>query len=498
MNTNFNIAIVDDETSIGEMLEVVFIEEGYNVDLFTLPSQFLSSFKKNKYDVMIFDLMMPQKSGIELIKETKKLDPESKCIIISAFGTGKKAKEALKFGAIDFIEKPFDIEKIKESIRKITLKTKTDRQNPKDKSHEFILGNSDIIKKLRERTKLAAKSDSTILITGETGTGKELVADTIHFYSNRKYNPFIKVNCSAISENLYESELFGHVRGSFTGAYDNKDGKFKLAEGGTLFLDEIGDLPLNAQAKLLRILQNKEFSPVGSTETFTADVRIISATNYDLIKRVEQGLFREDLYYRLNIIHITTPPLRDRKDDIKFLIEIFIKKFASKLNSPKKKISDLALQIMLEYSWAGNVRELENLIERFYVLVTTDTISIGDLPPDITNISPETTTTPTLAELEKSYIFYLLSIFDGNRTHTADVLEIDTSTLWRKLQKYGFDERVSNSSFEDFVNKANIELVEKSIIYYFDKCQKLNVEEISKLTGIKLQTLKKKIQKYEI
>jgi DNA-binding NtrC family response regulator len=371
-------------------------------------------------------------------------------IVMTAFASVDSAIEALKNGASDYITKPFKVDEIKIAVKKSLQQKRMTRENVQLKKElhtkfdfdAFISNNSEVVKLKKLAEKIAA-SDSTVLIEGESGTGKELIARAIHYRSPRSDKPFITINCAALPETLLESELFGHVRGSFTGAIKDKEGLFAAADGGTFFLDEVGTTSLAIQAKLLRVLEEKEITPVGGTAPLKVDVRVLAATNADLEQEVKLGNFRADLYYRLHVIPIRIPPLRERKDDIKLLSSYFVRKYCRKMHIGEKSLSDDATGRLLSYQWPGNVRELENALEHAVLLSKGDQIEVGDLPERVTEssqiklVAETRPPSPTLEAIEKSYIFWILNQTGWQKSKAASILGIDSSTLYRKIEKYG-------------------------------------------------------------
>lgn len=508
-----NVLIIDDENSLCEMLKMMLYDKGLKADYFTSPSRGLSMALKKNYDVALVDLMMPEIDGIEVLKRLKESSPETEVIMVSAFGTIDKVKESLRFNAYDFIEKPFDIDKLSQRILsavEMSKQKKSDNVGDKngnnnlDAAHSYDvvhskrvspIGADSVFKNVIDMTIRAANADTTVLITGETGTGKELIANLIYDNSARRGRPFIKINCPSIAPTLYESELFGYEKGSFTGAYKDAEGKFSAAQGGVMFLDEIGDMPLDAQAKLLRVLQYKEYSPVGSTKVLNADVRVIAATNFSLPDLVKKGLFREDLYYRLNLVNIHLPPLRERQDDIMCLVEHFNDVFSKKYGEEKKKFSKDVIDIFKKYSWPGNIREMENLVERMFILFESEKIELAQLPEQIHRLDSSINNCPTFETLEKAYIYYLLSKSDWDKKSVASILGVDLSTLYRKLARYGLDNAKDEKNLEIDV-KGNLELVEKAILYYFINAEKFNLTDLAFQLGYSLEGLKEKLRKY--
>jgi len=444
------ILIVDDEASVGQFLSIMLEREGYKVEAVLSGKDALEKIAENPPQVVLADLRMPEMDGIELLTRIKEEDPRIAVVIMTAYGSLESAVEAMRKGAFDYVMKPFQIEEIKLVIKRAIEERKLREENlelkRRVKQYELkeIVGKNEKFQKVLELAKKVAPTDSTVLIRGESGTGKELIAKAIHNMSPRANNPFIAINMAALPEELLESELFGYTKGAFTGATKNKEGLFKAAEGGTILLDEISEASPRIQVKILRALQEKEITPVGSTKTIKVDVRIIASTNADLEKMVAEGKFREDLYYRLNVVYIHLPPLRERKDDIPLLTNHFLKKYTSLYNLPPKKISDETMKILLEYSWPGNVRELENAIERAVILSEGEVIKPVDLPEKIRDrfsvggVSDQVSLSGlTLEELEKRYILQVLDETGWNKNRAAQILGIDPSTLYRKLQRYG-------------------------------------------------------------
>lgn len=384
------ILAVDDERGMRDLLRKVLSKEGYEVITAEDGEEGLNLIKENSFDIVIADLDMPIMNGIEMIKRAKDFDPNITIIIITAYASIESAVEALKLGAYDYLIKPFEIDELKIIVKKaferINLVTENTylKQEIEEKFYfPGVVGKSESMKKVIELIDAVSKTDSLVLIEGESGTGKELVAKAIHQNSHRKNNPFIVLNCGALSEGVLESELFGHEKGSFSGAFTQRKGRFELANSGTLFIDEVGELSLSAQTRLLRVLQEKEFERVGGTYPIKVDVRIIAATNKNLEKEVKENRFREDLFYRLNVFKINVPPLRDRKEDIIELSNFFISKFTKEMNKKITGLSPEAIKILKNYSWPGNIRELQNVIERAVVLCKDDIITPRELPDNL-------------------------------------------------------------------------------------------------------------------
>jgi two-component system response regulator AtoC len=440
------ILVVDDEAIVRESLSDWLKDVGYQVFTAENGHKALELIEKEKPSIMIADLVMPGMDGIELMKRAKAQQPKIDVIIITAYASIPTAITAMKEGAYDYIEKPFCPERAEFLVEKLAEHQElveenlSLRQRLEDRYRfENIIAKSSKMQRVIEVIKVVAKSNATILITGESGTGKELVARAIHSQSHRRNKPFVAVSCAALPESLLESELFGHEKGSFTGAYAQKKGKFEFANGGTLFLDEVGEMSANIQVHLLRVLEEKEFTRVGGNEPIRVDVRVISATNKDLRKAIEKQEFREDLYYRLNVVNIELPPLRERKEDVPLLAEHFLHKFAMENQKEITGFSPEAMELVLDYDWPGNVRELENAIERAVILAKDSIITIADLPQE--NLSPAYSTTPrkNLKEVERGHIWSVLRETGENYSEAARILGISRMTLYNKAKEYGFD-----------------------------------------------------------
>lgn len=447
------ILVVDDEKSIREILHIFLKEEGYKVTLADNGQSGLNALRNDIFDLIITDLKMPKSSGIELLKAIKEESPETVVVIITAFGSTESAVEAMKLGAFDYIQKPFKIDDIrlviKNALEKQELRKEVSvlKEQLKTPSLENIIGESDAMLNLFSLISKTASSSANVLITGESGTGKELVAKAIHNISPRKDNNIVAINCAAIPEGLLESELFGYMKGSFTGATANKQGLFELADGGSLFMDEIGDMPLAIQAKLLRVIEDGSFRRVGGVSDITVDVRLISATNADIKELIAEKRFREDLYFRLNVLSIDVPPLRDRKDDIPLLIDHFV----NKLSGGRVSFSPEAVRMFRDYHWKGNVRELENIIERLVLLCDKDVIDGEDLPNEIRLISTaETVSMPSdginieklIESTEKAYLLKALEKTNGVKTDAAKLLKLSFRSFRHRLKKYGIDKKI--------------------------------------------------------
>jgi len=451
------ILIVDDEESFRNVLTVILRKEGYEVEGAANGEEGLNKISTAAFDHILCDIRMPQMDGLEFLQESKKTGVDAPIIMMSAFGTIDTAIEAMKSGAYDYISKPFKPDEIILTLKKAEEREKLRKENEllrreikREYSFENIVSKNEKMNKIFEIIRKVAPYKSTILITGESGTGKELVARAIHYNSDRSKMFFVPVNCGAIPENLLESELFGHVKGAFTDAIRTKKGLFEEADGGTIFLDEIGELPTQLQVKLLRVLQDGEIRRVGESKSIQIDVRIIAATVKDLTREVNEGRFRDDLFYRLNVLHLSIPPLRERKEDIPILIQHFINKHNQGLNKNIKDMDTKVLELLMNYKWSGNVRELENTIERAVVLTDGERIELDNLPFEIQNFQNEV---PMVSMAEEEYsvkkasrmleiglIRKALRKTKGNHTHAAKLLEISHRALLYKIKDYGIVE----------------------------------------------------------
>jgi DNA-binding NtrC family response regulator len=446
-----NLLIIEDDKIMRVTLTDFLRTKGHEVVVCSLGEDGITSFNKDEFSLVISDVMLPDMNGLDILKKIKEKNSNAAIIIITAYGTIKDAVEAVKLGAFDYITKPFSLEEFNLIInRALEVKELRDEniRLKKNLSECFsfpnIIGDSPEMNKVYELIDKVSKIDSTILILGESGTGKELVASTIHYQSHRKVGPFIKVNCAALPENLVESELFGVEKGAFTGADRRKLGRFERADKGTIFLDEIGELPVGVQTKLLRVLQDGSFERVGGTQTLNVDVRVIAATNKDIEWEVKEGGFREDLYYRLNVIPIHMPALRERKEDISPLIDSFLANFNCTFGK-KVVISSDALMDLFDYDYPGNVRELKNILERLVALTSTDVIKTDALPEHIAKQREKMATTVSLAEVtaeaEKEHITRMLKSTKGNKTRTAKLLGISRKTLWEKIKLFDIEKK---------------------------------------------------------
>ncbi len=452
------ILVVDDEKNYLLVLSAVLEEEGYEVFTALSGPEAIEIQKASDIDLVLTDMKMPGMDGIELLERIKERDPDLPVILMTAHGTVDKAVEAMQKGAYSYVLKPFDNERLILYVKKAMSIYQVVKENRRLRSvvesqYRFgsIIGKSKPIRDVFDTIQKVAPSNASVLIEGESGTGKELVAKAIHFNSPRRDQPFVAVNCSALAQSLLESELFGHEKGAFTGAISSKKGRFELAHGGTLFLDEIGELSAGLQVKLLRVLQEKIFERVGGVRPITVDIRVIAATNKNLQAEMQAGRFREDLYYRLDVVHIVIPPLRERREDIRLLVDHFIAKYAGerKLSAPVKGVTQDVDRLFYAYSWPGNVRELENVIERAMILCPADIISDRDLPKgfrsnvantlDLDGIPAGAKLYDTLEMVEKMMIQHALKLSDNVQSHAAELLGIGKSGLSQKIKKYNLE-----------------------------------------------------------
>ncbi|MCK9399210.1 MAG: sigma-54 dependent transcriptional regulator [Bacteroidales bacterium] len=439
MAAKISILIVDDEESVRDSLYNWFIEDGYNVECAENAKEALSILESRNFDIILADLKMPGMDGLEMQRRIKSLNKDSIVIIMTAFASVDSAVRALKDGAYDYITKPFDPDDLSHLIRnatkQITLKAENEalKKVVSLENVDDIIGSSATMMKVLKEVESVAQSNSSVIIIGESGTGKELIARAIHSNSPRKYFPMVSVHCGALTESLLESELFGHEKGAFTGAMYNRKGRFEMADGGTIFLDEIATISTKMQIELLRVLETKSFIRVGGNKEITSDFRVICATNRDLKKMVENGTFREDLYYRLNVVSIIVPPLRERTEDIPMLVDYFIKKYCTSMSRDLITIDPAALARLEEFEFPGNVRELENMIERAIVIGNGKEIHLKDLPlgKDILNSTVE-----SLDDHEKKHILQILNKYNWNISRSAKALKVDRVTLYNKIKKY--------------------------------------------------------------
>ncbi len=441
MAKKISILIVDDEESVRDSLYNWFIEDGYYVECAENAKKALTILQSDNFDIILADIKMPGIDGLEMLKRIKSLKSDAIVIIMTAFATVDTAVQALKDGAFDYVTKPFDPDELSHLIRNASKQISLIEENEilKDKvisleNVEDMVGHSEAMQEVFRQIESVAQSTASVIITGESGTGKELVAKAIHANSPRKFFPMVSVHCGALTESLLESELFGHEKGAFTGAVYNRKGRFEMADSGTIFLDEIATISPKMQVELLRVLETKSFVRVGGNKEISSDFRVLCATNRDLRGMVEKGLFREDLFYRLNVVNINVPPLRERVEDIPLLIEYFIKKYCSSMNRPIVTIEPAALQRMETYGYPGNIRELENMIERAIVVGNGKKIMLRDLPLMKERSQP---TFESLDDLGKKHILQILNKYSWNITVSAKALKLDRVTLYNKIKKYG-------------------------------------------------------------
>lgn len=441
MAKEISILIVDDEESVRDSLFNWFVEDGYRVECAENAARALNMIENGSFDIILADIKMPGMDGLEMMKRIKVIRPDAIVIVMTAFATVDTAVRALKEGAFDYVTKPFDPDDLSHLIRNASKQVSLVLENESLKQRvvtleniEDLIGNSAPMKMVLSAIESVSQSNSSVVITGESGTGKELVARAIHSNSPRRFFPLVSVHCGALSESLLESELFGHEKGAFTGAMYNRKGRFEMADNGTIFLDEISTISTKMQIDLLRVLETKKFTRVGGNKEISSDFRVICATNRDLKAMVEEGSFREDLYYRLNVVNIRIPPLRERKEDIALLVDYFIRKYCESMNRPLLSIEKTALNRLEEYSFPGNVRELENMIERAIVIGNGKKISAGDLPLEKASSS---TVAESLDDLEKNHISHILDKYGWNISRAAKALRVDRVTLYNKIAKYG-------------------------------------------------------------
>jgi DNA-binding NtrC family response regulator len=447
------VLVVDDEQIIRESLSFILQKEGYEVEDAPNGQEAYKKVSENPPDIVITDIEMPGMKGVDLLEKISQVSPQTFVIIITAYGSIETAIKALRMGAYDYILKPLDFDELVLRLRRLmefkrlALENQMLRQEI-NREYDFhnLVGQSAVMKKVFATIERVSHSDGTVLITGKSGTGKELVARAIHHNSVRKQNRFIPVNCGAIPDNLFESELFGHKKGAFTDAVSDKDGMFKTANGGTLFLDEVSETPLHLQVKLLRAIEQKEITPVGGTTPLKIDARIIAATNQNLAERVEQGKFRDDLYYRLNVIEINLPSLSERREDVPLLVQHFIEKFRGEMGKAIKGVDNKVMHILMNRTWKGEVRELQNVIERAMIFCDGEYITMKELPESLRaelgeDVVPEEGTglKDAVRRFEKSHILELLTKFDYDKEKTASALDISVSTLYRKMTELGVD-----------------------------------------------------------
>jgi len=450
------ILVVDDEADIRATLTGVLEDEGYRPILAVDGFEALEAVQQEVPDLVLLDIWMPRLDGLETLQKLREIRPELTVVMMSGHGTIETAVRSTKLGAYDFVEKPLSLEKLLLTIQNALgmqrLKEENEALRSASLQENVMVGESPALTTLREQIRLVAPTAASVLITGENGTGKELVARAIHFESSRRGKPFIEINCAAIPDELIESELFGHEKGAFTGAVAQKKGKFDLADGGTIFLDEIGDMSLRTQAKVLRIIQERKFERVGGTRTIEVDVRIVAATNKVLEDEIKSGAFREDLYYRLNVVPFRVPALRERREDIPVLATHFLDLFCRKEGREPKSITPEAVELMQGYDWPGNVRELKNIIERLVIMTPARTIALDHLPdylkgdanrglplPRMDGVPGLNSLREAREEFEKEFIIQKLEEYGWNISRTADAIELERSNLHRKIKNYGIE-----------------------------------------------------------
>ena len=443
MSTQGKLLIVDDELSVRDSLAKWFHEEGYEVGTAENAKDALTRLAETQWDAALLDIKMHGMDGIELQRRLHEIDPELIVIMMTGYASVETAVAALKNGAYDYVTKPLDPDEIAHLVKKALAHKRTEQENVRLRETvaevarpEDIVGQSSIMQRVYEAIETVGPTDATVLITGESGTGKELVARAVHHASPRRFHPLVVIHCGALTETLLESELFGHEKGAFTGAQYRKKGKFEIAEGGTVFLDEIGDISLKTQTDLLRVLQEREIVRVGGNQPIKVDFRCVAATNKDLDKAIEEGKFRPDLFYRLNVFRIELPPLRERRDDIPTLVNHFVRKFSLQMNKKITRVSPSAMNLLQQQPWAGNVRELENAVERAMVVAQEPEIRDSDFAfkaVPVPNGAPK-----SLDEMEKAHILRTLESVSWNQTRAAEILNIDRVTLHHKLKRYGW------------------------------------------------------------
>ncbi len=440
------ILIVDDERAIRTTLSAILSDEGHETTLCESGEEALASLSREEFDLVLLDVWLPGIDGLTVLEKLRATAGAPPVVVISGHGTVDTAVKATKLGAYDFLEKPLSLERVVLTVAHALAEGGLRAQVRDLRRHltfdETLIGESDAMKRLMDKVRSAAPSASRVLISGENGSGKEIVARTLHRLSTRPDAPFVDVNCAAIPEELIESELFGHRKGAFTGAIDDRKGKFELADGGTLFLDEIGDMSTKTQAKVLRVLQEQKFQRVGGQQTISVDVRVIAATNKNLEEEIREGRFREDLYFRLNVIPIVVPPLRDRGDDVALLAEHFLRRFAAETGRPPKRLSEGARAVLLSHGWPGNVRELRNLAERLTILAPGEAIEARDIDlgsggEERSLFALNLTLRDAREEFERQFILRRLRDFGGNVSRTAEALGVERSNLYRKLNAFG-------------------------------------------------------------
>jgi DNA-binding NtrC family response regulator len=445
MKEDARVLVVDDEPMVCLALTNWLEEENYFAQAVEDGPQAIGAVREENWDIVLLDLRMPGMDGMEVLKQVKEIAPQTVVIMMTAYASIPGAVQAMQEGAYDYIVKPLDVDQLTLMLQRIVEHQQLITENillrkrlTEQYEYEDIIGRSEAMQEVFEMIKAVTDTNATVLITGETGTGKELVARAIHSNSSQRYGPFVATSCGALPETLLESELFGYEKGAFTGADRTKKGRFELAHGGTLFLDEVGDISIKTQIKLLRVLQEKSFSRLGGTEPIKVDVRLVSATNRDLVAAIEDGSFRSDLYYRLNVVTIQLPPLRERKDDVPLLAAHFINKYNVEFNKKFDRVNRKAMDFLMDYHWPGNVRELENVIERAIVIAQGPEVKIDHLPFCNVEATP-TEDLQSLQEVERLHIEKMLQRNDWNIAKTARLLNIDRSTLHKKIKKFDLE-----------------------------------------------------------
>jgi two-component system nitrogen regulation response regulator NtrX len=447
------VLIIDDEAGIRSTLSGILEDEGYRTESAESAGQGLAKLTDESFDLVMLDVWLPDRDGLDLLRELREAGNEVPVIVISGHGNIDSAVKAIRLGAQDFLEKPLSLSRVvltvANALERLRLARELRQLADRVDRGEPLIGASPAMQRLKNDLQRSAASDSRILIVGENGTGKELVARQVHRLSQRAQAPFVDVNCAAIPEELIESELFGHVKGAFTGAAGDRSGRFEQAHGGTLFLDEIADMSLKTQAKVLRVLQEQRFERVGGARTIEVDVRVLAATNKELEEEIREGRFREDLYFRLAVIPLRVPPLRERSEDLPLLVDHFIAHFAREIGRRPKTVQPEAMERLRAYAWPGNVRELRNVVERMMIMVTADSIRAADLPPALRDESPRhglaiwqmefASLKEARSAFEKRYIERLLAELDGNVSRTAQALDLERSNLYRKLRALGIE-----------------------------------------------------------
>lgn len=450
MTAQGKLLIVDDELSVRDSLAKWFHEEGYDVGTAECASDALTRLAEHSWDAALLDIKMRGTDGIELLGRIRELDPNLVVIMMTGYASVETAVAALKNGAYDYVTKPLDPDEIAHLVKKAISHKRTEQENLRLRETvaevarpEEIVGQSAAMNRVFEAIETVGPTDATVLITGESGTGKELVARAVHHASPRRFHPLVVIHCGALTETLLESELFGHEKGAFTGAQYRKKGKFEIAEGGTVFLDEIGDINLKTQTDLLRVLQEHEIVRVGSNQPIKVDFRCVAATNKDLETLIEEGKFRPDLFYRLNVFRIELPALRERKDDIPALVNHFVHKFSQQMNKRITRVAPEAMNLLQQQPWTGNIRELENAVERAMVVSQEPELLDRDLAFKVAIVNGNSTASPTtLEDVEKSHILHVLEQTNWNQTRAAELLDIDRVTLHHKVKKYGWSKPV--------------------------------------------------------